>query len=66
MKISAQKAINLLKDLDPNSEILFWFRTKEDMNCADSTWKKVEDDSQGLEDTIDEYVNGWIEEVEED
>ena len=58
MKISAQQAIDLLKGINPDSEILMWYRTKEDMNCSDATWKKIEDDSQGLEEAIDEYVNG--------
>ena len=66
MKISAQQAIDLLKGINPDSEILMWYRTKEDMNCSDSTWKKIEDDSQGLEEVIDEYVSGWIEEANED
>jgi hypothetical protein len=66
MKISAQQAIDLLKGINPDSEILMWYRTKEDMNCSDATWKKIEDDSQGLEEVIDEYVSGWIEEANED
>jgi transcription termination factor NusB len=66
MKIKVSKAIDILKDLDKDSEILLWFRTKEDMDCAESNWKKVLDDSEALEDTIDEYVNGWIEEAEND
>ena len=66
MKITAQQAIEFLKDINPESEILLWFRTKEDMNCSDDTWRKIEDDSQALEDSIDEFVNGWIEEAKED
>ena len=66
MKISAQQSIDLLKGINPDSEILMWYRTKEDMNCSDATWKKIEDDSQGLEEVIDEYVSGWIEEANED
>ena len=66
MKITAQQAIELLKGMNPESEILLWFRTKEDMNCSDATWRKIEDDSQALEDSIDEFVNGWIEEAKED
>jgi len=38
MKISAQQAIDLLKGINPDSEILMWYRTKEDMNCSDATW----------------------------
>ena len=64
MKLTVLQAIEMLKDLDNNSEILLWFRTKEDMDCTESNWKKIEDDSEALEDTIDEYVNGWIEEVD--
>ena len=64
MKLTVSKAIDILKNLDKESEILLWFRTKEDMDCAESTWKKIQDDSEGLEDTIDEYVNGWIEEID--
>jgi hypothetical protein len=66
MMISAQQAIDLLKGINPDSEILMWYRIKEDMNCSDATWKKIEDDSQGLEEVIDEYVSGWIEEANED
>ena len=66
MKISAQQAIDLLQGINPDSEILMWYRTKEDMNCSDATWKKIEDDSHGLEEVIDEYVSGWIEEANED
>ena len=37
MKITAQQAIELLKGMNSESEILLWFRTKEDMNCSDAT-----------------------------
>ena len=66
MKISAKQAIELLKEMNPDSEILFWFRTKEDMNCSHATWGEIKDDSQALEESIDEFVNGWIEEVKKD
>ena len=66
MKITVKKAIDLLSQHDSESEILFWFRTSGDMDATDDEWKKIYDDSQGLEENIDEYVNGWLEEVREE
>ena len=66
MKITVKKAIELLSQNDSESEILFWFRTSGDMDATDDEWKKIYDDSQGLEENIDEYVNGWLEEVREE
>lgn len=66
MKITVKKAIELLSQNDSEAEILFWFRTSGDMDATDDEWKKIYDDSEGLEDTITEFVNGWLEEVREE
>jgi hypothetical protein len=63
MKMSVKEAVEILNKINTDSEIFIWFITREDMGCSKSKWKKVEDDSQGLEDTLNEYVSSWIQEV---
>jgi hypothetical protein len=65
MKITVKQAIELLSKHNPDSEILMWYRTSEDVGANTEEWSELEDDSEGIEDTIDEYVNGWLDEIRE-
>lgn len=62
MKLTVKDAVNALSKLNPNDKILIWYRTKDDMGVSSAKWESLTDDSQALEDVIDEYLNGWLDE----
>lgn len=65
MKISVDQAIEQLRELNGNSEIFLWYRTSEEYECDPKIWELLEDNSESLEETIDEYISEWLEELNE-
>jgi hypothetical protein len=56
----------LLTKMNPDESILFWYRTIDDYpDITKTCWGNLEDDSEVLEEVIDEYISGWIEEDED-
>ena len=66
MKLNVSYAIELLTKMNPDESILFWYRTIDDYpDITKTCWGNLEDDSGVLEEVIDEYISGWIEEDED-
>lgn len=64
MKISVEDIMNQFKNLDPKEEIFVWYRCKDEYpNLSTQCWSDLYDDSEELEDMIETYINGWIEEL---
>ena len=64
MKLLAKDAVEMLKQLDGEESIFLWFRaSKYFENVHKKVWDSIDDDSCAVDEIIDEYVSGWIEEA---
>ena len=66
MKLTVAQLRREFARLPDDTEVLVWWRTQREMKATDQEWSELEDDSQCLEDTITEYVEGWLEEVRDE
>lgn len=64
MKVLAKDAVEILRKIDGDASIFFWYKTIEDFpETLVKVWNELDDDSYSLDETIDEYISVWIEET---